>query len=212
MLSNFVVSYFFKIIARSFNNILYTEFLFDFVKRDGGWAHFVTQSTAAGLYTTFLEALQRPDKICIIPICDQLHWTILIQKFTGNAWRIFFADSMLAGSDHRLSQWKALFQDDTLFTGEWTKIKIIPQTELECGARVCLHGLCLALSTYNSSRIMNNITRVRNLAARSRTMVSNICNDGQWTSQAWLTSIIGPQQTQPALVTTASTLESSLEY
>jgi hypothetical protein len=94
----------------------------------------------------------------------------------------------------------------------WTKIKIIPQTELECGARVCLHGLCLALSTYNSSRIMNNITRVRNLAARSRTMISNICNDGQWTSQAWLTSIIGPQQTQPALVTTASTLESSLEY
>jgi hypothetical protein len=118
MLSNFVVSFFFKIIARSFNNILYTEFLFDFVKRDGGWAHFVTQSTAAGLYTTFLEALQQPDKICIIPICDQLHWTILIRKFTGNAWRIFFADSMLAGSDHRLSQLKALFQDDTLFTGE----------------------------------------------------------------------------------------------
>ena len=41
MLSNFAVSYFFKIFADHFGNILFTEFLFDFVKRDGGWKHFV---------------------------------------------------------------------------------------------------------------------------------------------------------------------------
>jgi len=109
MLSNFVVSYFFKILAQSFRTILYTKFLFDFVKRDGGWNNFVSNSTTEGHYTTFLEALTQKDKVCIIPICDQVHWTILVQKFTGNAWTIFFADSLLHGSDQRLTRWKALF-------------------------------------------------------------------------------------------------------
>jgi hypothetical protein len=191
MLSNFVVSYFFKILARSFSNMLYTEFLFDLVKRDGGWQQFVSNSNTEGHYVTFFEALAQKDKICIIPICDQAHWTILIRKFTGNAWMIFFADSLISGSDQRLSRWKTLFQDNDSFSGIWTKVKIIPQTELECGARACLHGLCLAISTLNTSRVMNNIARISNLAARSRTMVANVCNGGHWQPQGWLNSIIG---------------------
>jgi hypothetical protein len=58
MLSNFVVSYFFTIIAHSFKNILYTEFLFDFVKRDSGWQSLVTSSTMEGHYVTLFTGLR----------------------------------------------------------------------------------------------------------------------------------------------------------
>jgi hypothetical protein len=119
---------------------------------------------------------------CIVPICHQLHWTLLlIRKSAGDSWKIFFVNSMKQGTDSQFAYSKALFHTTDLFTGEWTQCKIIQQTELECGARVCLHGLCFALSNQNSSRIMNSINRISNLAACSRTMVSRICNDGQWT-------------------------------
>mmetsp|Transcript_26122 Transcript_26122/g.37475 ORF Transcript_26122/g.37475 Transcript_26122/m.37475 type:complete len:233 (+) Transcript_26122:3661-4359(+) len=195
MLSNFIVSYFFKIIARSFKHILYTEFLFDFVKRDGGWQSFVTSSTIEGHYASLFSGLQEKTSICIIPICHQLHWTILIRRLIGNAWKIFFVDSLQQGSDHRFLQWKHLFHDDSLFSGEWVKVQTIQQTELECGARACLHGLCFALSNRNSTNIMYNIRRISNLAARARSMVFKICQDGQWSPQGWLQPIIGIQQT-----------------
>mmetsp|Transcript_14017 Transcript_14017/g.20063 ORF Transcript_14017/g.20063 Transcript_14017/m.20063 type:complete len:96 (-) Transcript_14017:1112-1399(-) len=78
-----------------------------------------------------------------------------------------------------------------IFSPVWSKAKIFKQTELECGARVCLHGLCFAVSHRNSSEIMYNINRINDLAARSRQMVSKICQDGYWSSQGWLKSIIG---------------------
>ena len=193
MLSNFVVSYVFSIAAKSYQNILYTDFLFELVKRDGGWTQFVNNSITEGHYAAFFEALKQTDKACIVPICHDHHWTVLIRKFNGNAWRIFFADSLSHGTDHRFSQWKALFNDDILFTGTWTKVKLTPQSELECGARACLHGICFALSHHNSSKITTNIARISNLAARSRTMVSSVCISGTWHSQGWLKSIIDPQ-------------------
>mmetsp|Transcript_26119 Transcript_26119/g.37467 ORF Transcript_26119/g.37467 Transcript_26119/m.37467 type:complete len:595 (+) Transcript_26119:2042-3826(+) len=190
MLLNFVVSYFFTILAQSFKTVLYTEFLFDFVKGAGSWKQFVTNCTTQGHYTTLFTALQQRHSICIVPICHQLHWTILVRKFIGNAWKIFFIDSLEHGSDQRFSQWQELFQDDELFSGVWTKVKIIKQTELECGARACLHGVCFALSPHPSAIIMNKIHRIKNLSTRSRLMVSKICTDGHWTPQGWLRQII----------------------
>jgi len=194
MLSNFVITYFFTIMARSLNNILYKEFLLDLVQRDGGWKEFVANSKIEGHYASLFDTLQNKFSICIIPICHSHHWTILIRRFIGNGWKIFFLDSLDPGSDQRFLQWKTLFQDDDLFSGEWIKVKIIKQTKLECGARACLHGLCFALSNRSSASIMNNRNRISNLAARSRSMVSKICNEGKWQHQGWLQSIIGSQQ------------------
>jgi hypothetical protein len=59
MLSNFVVSYFFKILQSSFSNILYQEFIFDFVKREGGWKEFVQYSRQEGHSTDFLKKTKR---------------------------------------------------------------------------------------------------------------------------------------------------------
>ena len=190
MLSNFVITYFFTILARSHNTIVYREFLFDLVLRDGGWKQFVTSSNAEGHYTSLFAALRHKNSVCIIPICHNSHWTILIRKFVKNSWTIFFIDSIEHGSDQRFSSWKNLFYDDDLFAGQWNKVKVIQQVELECGARACLHGLCFALSNKNSANIMNNIKRISNLAVRSRSMVSSICNNGRWSPQGWLKSII----------------------
>jgi len=44
MLSNFVVTYFFKSLEQNFPSILYKEFLFDFVRREGGWKQFIQYS------------------------------------------------------------------------------------------------------------------------------------------------------------------------
>lgn len=41
ILSNFFITYFFMILAQKFKNILYQEFLFNFVKREKGWKQFV---------------------------------------------------------------------------------------------------------------------------------------------------------------------------
>jgi hypothetical protein len=90
-----------------------------------------------------------------------------------------------------MRQWQNLFQDDDLFSGNWIKLKIIPQTELECGARVCLHGLCFALSSRNTKDIGRQLERIKDLAVRSRLLVSHICTDGQWSNPGWLKSIIG---------------------
>ena len=65
MLSNFVVSYFFKIFASKFGNILFTEFLFDFVKRDGGWKSFVQSSLKEGHYINFLNQLSHHKSRCL---------------------------------------------------------------------------------------------------------------------------------------------------
>ena len=191
MLSNFVVSYFFKILACNFPSILYQEFLFDFVKREGGWKEFVQYSRREGHSTDFLEKLKDNRSICIVPICHDIHWTILIRKFVENVWEIYYIDSISQGSDERMRQWQNLFQDDDLFSGNWIKLKIIPQTELECGARVCLHGLCFALSLLNKKDIGRQLERIKDLAVRSRLLVSRICTDGQWSNQGWLKSIIG---------------------
>lgn len=37
-------------------------------------------------------------------------------------------------SEDRMNQWRALLNDNYLFLGNWNKLKITPQTELECGA------------------------------------------------------------------------------
>ena len=116
--------------------------------------------------------------MCIIPICHALHWTLLIRKFVANSWNIYYIDSMSQGSDQRMRQWRDLFEDDDLFSGSWIKLKIIPQSELECGARVCLHGLCFALSSHNAKEIGRQLQRFSDLAARSRLMVSG--NRGGW--------------------------------
>jgi|Transcript_17692 hypothetical protein len=101
---------------------------------------------------------------------------------------------MLQGSDARMHQWRELFNDNDLFSGTWIKLKIIPQSELECGARVCLHGLCFAISSKNAKEIGRQLQRLPDLAARSRLMVSGICGCGNWTPQGWLKSIIGLPQ------------------
>jgi hypothetical protein len=191
MLSNFVVSYFFKLPDHKFQNVLYQEFLFDFVKRDGGWRKFVQYCRRQGNYSEFLAKISQHNSICIIPICFQSHWTILIRRFIGHSWKIFFVDSIEQGSAKRFQNWKALFLDDDLFAGEWIKAKICQQTELECGARVCLHGVCFALSKKNSSDIINDLKRFKDLAVRSRMMVSHICKDGFWSPQKWLSRTIG---------------------
>jgi len=191
MLSHFVVSYFFKILASNFPSILYQEFLFDFVKREGGWTQFVQYSRNEGHSTDFLDNLKATTSICIVPICCDIHWTVLIRKFVGTMWEIYYIDSMFQGSDARMRRWQALFQDDDLFSGKWIKLQIIPQTELECGARVCLHGLCYALSLLKTRDTSRQLERVKDLAARSRLLVSRICTDGNWSHPGWLKSIIG---------------------
>ena len=194
MLSNFVVFYFFRILKESFPGILFQDFLFDFVKREGGWKNFVHYSQTEGHSTEFLEQLKNSQSTCIIPICHALHWTLLIRKFVVNSWNIYYIDSMSQGSDLRMRQWRELFEDDDLFTGSWVKLKIIPQSELECGARVCLHGLCFALSSHNAKEIGHRLQRLPDLAAHSRHMVSGVCRAGNWTPQGWLKPIIGTPQ------------------
>ena len=194
MLSNFVVSYFFKILQVHFPTILYQEFLFDFVKREGGWQQFVEFSHQEGHSITFLEQLRNCQFTCVVPICKDLHWTILVRKYINSSWVIYYIDSMLQGSDARMHQWRELFNDNDLFSGTWIKLKIIPQTELECGARVCLHGLCFSISSKNAKDIGRQLQRIPDLAARSRLLVSGVCGCGNWTPQGWLKSIIGLPQ------------------
>jgi len=57
-----------------------------------------------------------------------------------------------------MRQWHDLFVDTDLFSG-WIKLKIIPQQELECGAWVCLHGLCFALSSASAKEIGRQLER-----------------------------------------------------
>jgi hypothetical protein len=191
MLSNFVVSYFCKLLVTKLPNILYQEFIFDFVKREGSWKQFVQYCQREGHYSQFLEQLSNLHSICLIPICCHAHWTLLVRRFIGNSWKIFFLDSISHGSDQRFADWKALFQDDVFFSGEWIKGKFFQQSELECGARVCLHGVCFSLSKKKYGDIINDLSLFKDLAVRSRLMVSHICKDGHWSHPKWLSRTIG---------------------
>ena len=104
---------------------------------------------------------------------------------------------MSAGSERRFQDWKALFSDGDNFSGEWIKVKIFEQSELECGARVCLHGACFALSKKKSGEIINDLSRFKDLSIRARLMVSNICRDGYWSTQKWLSRIIVEDEDLP---------------
>jgi hypothetical protein len=194
MLSNFVVSYFFKLLSCKFKNILYQEFIFDFVKSEGGWKQFLQHCQRERHYTQFLANLSNQNLICVIPICCYAHWTLLIRRYIGNSWKIFFLDSLSQGSDERFNEWKSLFQDDDLFSGEWIKVRILQQSELECGARVCLHGVCFALSRKKVSDITYELSKFKDLSVRSRRMVSVTCTNGYWSYQKWLSQIIGNEE------------------
>ena len=115
----------------------------------------------------------------------------MVRRYIGNSWKILFIDSITNGSDKRFRDWKAIFSDEDLFSGEWNKVKILPQSELECGARACLHGVCFALSNKKNGEIINDLSRFKDLSVRSRLMVSTICKDGIWSHPKWLSRIIG---------------------
>ena len=118
----------------------------------------------------------------------------MVRRYIGNSWKILFIDSITNGSDKRFRDWQSLFSDEDLFSGEWIKVKIFPQRELECGARVCLHGVCFALSEKKSADIIGDISRFKDLSVRSRLMVSTICKDGIWSHQNWLSRTIGNEE------------------
>jgi hypothetical protein len=177
--------------AYKFQNVLYQEFLFDFVKREGGWKPFVQYCRSTGHYSQFFATISRQHSICIVPICCHSHWTLLVRRFIGHSWQIFFIDSIAQGSDQRFRDWQALFQDDDLFSGTWIKVKVFQQNELECGARACLHGFCFALSNKKNREIINDLSSFKDLSVRSRLMVSTICKEGYWSSPKWLRRAIG---------------------
>jgi len=102
MLSNFVVSYFFKILQSRFSNILFQEILFNFVKREGGWKEFIQYSRREGHSIDFLDKLKDNRSICIAPICHDIHWTLIIRKFVENVWEIYYINSISQGSDERM--------------------------------------------------------------------------------------------------------------
>ena len=191
MLSNFVVTYFFRLLAHKFHNIIYQEFLFDVVKAEGGWVQFMQQRRSAGNYARFFDQLADKKLICVIPICYQAHWTLLVRRYLGNSWKILYIDSLSHGSDQRFQDWKNLFLDKDTFSGEWIKVKILEQSELECGARVCLHGACFALSNKRMSEIINDLSRFKDLSVRARFLVAKICKDGFWSEQKWLHRLFG---------------------
>ena len=193
MLSNFVVTYFFQLLSQKFSKILYEEFLFDFVKSEGSWKQFVESKRRSNHYINFFQKLSNQKYICIVPICCHVHWSLLIRRFIGNSWKILFIDSISQGSEQRFNDWRILFQDDDLFSGEWIKVKILQQSELECGARVCLHGVCFSLSKKKYGDIINDLSRFKDLPVRSRLMVSHICKAGYWSTQKWLSRTIGAE-------------------
>jgi len=83
---------------------------------------------------------------------------------------------MLQGSDARMHQRRDLFKDKDLFSGTWIKLKIIPQSELECGARVCLHGLCykacFLVYNFDSGTHRSVFPTVASLSRRINTRIS----------------------------------------
>ena len=82
-------------------------------------------------------------------ISTKIYW-----EFMGNT----YIDSISQGSDQRFRDWHSLFQDDDLFSGIWIKVKKKQQSELECGAWVCLHGVCFALSKKKNGDIINDLS------------------------------------------------------
>jgi len=47
---------------------------------------------------------------------------------------------------------------------EWIAVPIVLQSELECGARACLHGVVFVLSNINHNRIMYELQHMTDSA------------------------------------------------
>jgi hypothetical protein len=152
------------------------------VKRDGSSLFSIVEGRELTL--TLLSHYLSTISFVLFWCCDA-HWTLLIVwRYISNSWTIyFFSDSIAQGLDWWFHAWKTLFNDDELFSGEWIKVKIFQQTEWERGARVCLHGVCFALSMKKGTDIFNDLSRFKDLSVHSHLIMLHICKDGYWTDQ-----------------------------
>ena len=95
-----------------------------------------------------------------------------MQKDDGHKWVIYYLDSIEAGLRQRMKCYCDVLSDSSFCPihnedVEWVAAPIVLQSELECGARACLHGILFALSGASSDRIMQHLKQELNLGSLS---------------------------------------------
>jgi hypothetical protein len=162
------------------------------------WEDYVQKSArrAYGNYDKLLQTLQDRQKVVIMPIgFGREHWAVLVRKFKGGHWSLWFIDSMSEGAKKRFQTVKRLYNNtpltDTLPAIQWIEAPIVEQFETECGARCCVGALMYALSEKKIRKSVDRLNKVPELNMVSRLMVADVCKKGAFTMPSWLDKVVG---------------------
>ena len=194
-LDDTIVNCFLTIVASQTNGILFERFLFDLIEIDKGWTNFLMQRSHGTHYAPFIDALENRTVSTIVPICRHDHWVSIVRKHDGLKWVIYYLDSIEAGSRQRMKRYSEALRDSPFCPihnedVEWVAAPIVLQSELECGARACLHGILFALSDASSDGIMKHLQQEVNLGSLSRQLVVSTCRTQSWVTPGWLKGLL----------------------
>jgi hypothetical protein len=110
-------------------------------------------------------------------------------------WKLQYADSITDNSSSSMSLVKRIFLNTPVSLNDeaitWQNIHLQPQTEYECGARMCVAAVFLSLVDSNVlAEKIRCFNRIAHLSQKSRDMVQSICINKTFSIPLWLQHVI----------------------
>ncbi len=194
-----VLNYFFHVMMQNLHYIkVQPTYFFQRLHMEGGnWSLYEQKWVGRHRdnHNQFLQQVEDKNIVTVIPMGHSNHWTILVKIFIMRTWVIRFADSISHSDLSSLHHIQSIFEGTPLCNNEepicWEDVKFQPQTEFECGARICIAAVILSLlGNRCPSECIRKLDEVTDLSIKAREFVRSICETGIWRLPEWLDLII----------------------
>jgi hypothetical protein len=194
-----VINYFFKLMMETYPQIrAQPTYFFQQLSSDNDWSSYLQNRIIGNRcpnHELFMRCLRDKDCTTILPMGENFHWTVLVKKFFGGVWKLQFADSITSNSISSMLATKRIFLNTPVCLNDepvtWQNIHLQPQTEYECGARMCVAAVFL--SFVDNNVLLQRIrcfNQIENLSQKCRDMVRSICINKTFSIPLWLQNVI----------------------
>ena len=194
-----VINYFFQLMMQKYPHVkAQPTYFFQQLNSDNDWSTYVQRRIIGRNcpnHDNFIKCLQDKECTTILPMGANNHWTVLVKRFVVSMWKLQYADSITDNSFSSMSLVKRIFLNTPVSLNDeavtWQNIHLQPQTEYECGARMCVAAVFLSLVDSNVlAEKIRCFNRIAHLSQKSRDMVQSICINKTFSIPLWLQHVI----------------------
>ncbi len=194
-----VINNFFKLMMEKYPHIRAQPiYFFQQLSSEKDWSAYLQNriiGNRCSNHEHFMRCLRDRECTTIFPMGANHHWTILVKRFFDSVWKLQFADSITSNSISSMSATKRIFLNTPVCLNDepvtWQNIHLQPQTEYECGARICVAAVFL--SFVDTNVLLQKIrcfNQIENLSQKCRDMVRSIYIHKTFSIPVWLQNVI----------------------